>query len=158
MLLVASLLLLLVFHFKEALRQYISVLPSFNTAKLVAIFFWRLFPNLPCLGNVLRTLLFLKLPPSPYHFRQCNVQPPTILRNKGAFAVVTSNLIKSNQCMCPVSRWILPTWSPESLVTCKSLGTSKEYAAPYYKPAAHHYWLLLPHLQRQTTCLFVLTF
>jgi len=39
MLLVLSLLLLLVFHFKEVLHQYISVLLSSNTAKLVETFF-----------------------------------------------------------------------------------------------------------------------
>lgn len=63
-------------------------------------------------------------PPCRHH----NVQPPTILRNKGGSAVVISNLIKSNQSRSPVSRQILPTMSPDSLVIHKSLDTFQEDA------------------------------
>lgn len=157
MLLVLSLLFLLVFHFKEVLHQYISVLLSCNTAKLVKTFFEDYSLISPIQEMYREHGLFPNSFPRAYHCRHCNVQPLTILRNKGASAVVTSNLVKINQSSSPASRQILPTWSPESPVTCKSLDTFQEDAVLYYKPGAHHYRLLLPHLERQTTCLFILT-
>lgn len=57
--------------------------------------------------------------------RYCNIQPPTILRSKGASAVQTqSNQIKSGPQQ--VDRSFPP--GPQSLMTCKSFDGFQEDA------------------------------